>query len=138
MIDWLLGGEMLTQFIIREWMNAVSFGMFTCLAWRFVRVIRESPNEPKKHEAAIALFVVCFGELMRSAWAWLALAAQNKHWSIFPAVQQAYEVGIAAAFTITIGALCCLRVFQPLGSGFGSQIWAIVFTAGCLILTMLL
>lgn len=119
---------MITHWVIREWMNAVTLALFICLFFRFWKVRRDSlPTEPRR-PAATALMVLSFGEVLRSAWAWLALAAQNKQWEIFPLVQGWWIAGVAAAGLITVGAVCCIRVFSgKRGGGLGAAVLAIAF-----------
>lgn len=125
----------MTHWIIREWMNAVTLVLFLCLAVQFYRVRVTSPVKAPRREAATALCVLSIGEAMRSGWAWLALASQNKDWAIFGAVQGSWLAGVVAAGTILIGAVCCLRVFSGAHrSGFAAIALAAIFLS----ITMLL
>lgn len=118
----------MTHWIAREWMNAITLALFMCLAIRFWRVRRDAlPSEPR-YSAATALMVLCIGETMRSAWAWLALASQNKKWPIFILVQESWWAAILATGLITVGAVCCIRVFsRKHHGGIGAAVLAVLF-----------
>ncbi len=115
----------MTHWIIREQMNAVLLALALCLTFRFGHVWYKTSRAFPKRDAAKALTVLCFGESIRAGWAWLALAAQNKNWQIFPYVQDSYWIGILAVSVITIGTLCCIRVFSEEGNWF--EWWGAIF-----------
>lgn len=112
----------MTHWIVREWMNAITLALFLCLAWRFWRVRVEAPHDAPRRDAATALLVLSVGESVRSAWAWLALASQNKGWGVFETVQDAWAAGFVAAALILVGVVCCLRVFSSTRSHRGGVI----------------
>jgi hypothetical protein len=128
----------ISQLIVREWANCVITALTLCLCWRFFWVMVETDRSLPKHRAAIALCVIFLGETLRSSWAWLALAAQNKHWAIFPVVQNSYELVIAATSIMLVGTLCCLRVFASPAGAHGGWVSAVVMVAAFLMLTIML
>lgn len=125
----------MTHWIIREWMNAVTFALSLCLTIRFVRVRIKTPTTEPRYAAATALAVLCAGETVRAGWAWLALASQNKKWPIFILVQESYWVAIIATGLITTGAVCCIRVFSGKRHG---GIGAFLLAIGALLITIAL
>lgn len=126
----------MTHWIIREWMNAITLAVFLCLAWRFGWVMMDELATFRRRQAGTAIFVLSLGECVRSAWAWLALAAQNKGWaSVLEAVQEFYVAGIVATSIILIGGVCCLRVSS---GSYKSSALAIMLAATFLTITILI
>ena len=121
-----------TQWLIREWTNAVSLALFGCLTYRFARVALTTDKRHPRRNAAIALCALCLGETIRSLWAWTALASQNKQWAIFPIVREMWWAALLASALIIAGALCCIRVFSSENERheqYGALILAALFLA---------
>lgn len=105
--------------IIREIMNGMWFVLSLALLFAYVtyaltRLRGGDAYRSAAIQAAVALAVFMLGSSVRSGFIWLLLSAQNAHnqWLV-KAISDRYEILFYATLFMTVGALCCFRVFTP-------------------------
>lgn len=97
--------------MVREAVNAAIFGLFICLAWRFMLVHRNTEQVKRRTRgAAFALALLCLGEAGRSALAWFSLSAQINKWPPF-LIEKASVLWVVSGAIIMAGGLLAVVRF---------------------------
>jgi len=133
---------LISQSIAREVANSIIFPLCLCLCYVMARTwrdtIRNEPEKRTKRDLVVGLFFLFLGEGLRSGWAWIALASNNRSLPVFEYISELYQVVVIAAAFILLGALCSIKALAAPGKRYHGWTFAVVLVFVCVTVTLLI